>query len=405
MKCDLFERTRKWIGYVALATLPVHTVWIIFEPVPGWEYGKYAIFLTAVLWGVYVGLSAWKHRHGTRIVHTEWFFAILFIVALSAFAWFFNGYSYIVAAHILGFIIVSGIFAYAKDLFDSKKGWYALGVGITVVLCVSIMQLITGYVFASAVFGIAAQNAGSFSSSIVFHAGEPMLRLYGTFAHPNIFAAWLTIGLILVFAYRNNILPLVRYILFGVLLVLLLFTFSRSAIIGFVVFALVYVLLKKDIRSFIPFVLIAFAIGTTHMSLYTDTWTDRIGAGNSFERNSVSERVDQYVALKKILGEYAPFGTGPGSYTAAVYDMHSEVTGKYLQPVHSAWVLFVSEWGIAGLLIVIAAAYVFAKSKPDAIMIAYVCFVFTTGLFDHYWITSFHLVASAAIGFVLLRRL
>lgn len=405
MKRNLFEVIRIWIGYAGLALLPVHTVWILFEPVTGWEYGKFAISLTAIVWGIYVALSALTYANKIKISHAEWFFALLFFVAISSFTWFSGSYTYIAATHMLGFVIVLGIFAYAKDLFDSKKGWYALGVGVMFAVCVSIIQLATGFVFASTVFGIAAQSADTFASSIVFHAGEPMLRLYGSFAHPNIFAAWLGIGLIIVFAYRNRISAPIRYGLFGVLFILLLFTFSRGAVFGLGAFAVLYALLKKDFQSFIPFVLIVIGIGSAHGFLYSDMWADRFGLGNSFERNSVSERMDQYDMYVNVVAKHIPFGTGPGMYTVAVREVRPEIEGKYAQPVHNSWILFISEWGIVGLLILIAAAHVFAKSKPDATMIAYVCFIFITGLFDHYWITSFHLAASAAVGYVLMRRL
>lgn len=209
--------------------------------------------------------------------------------------------------------------------------------------------------------------------------GIEFLRPYGTFSHPNSMAGFYLLLYFFVLTNKkfssyiilNNIFLLISSIL-------ILISFSKTAIIIFVAFNLIYFLkINQDKLCRICVVAKIFIILILSVIF--------LQAGN--DPNTISKRVELINNSIKIIAEQPLMGVGLGNYLYAQNKFPSSYFDLINQPVHNIFLLLLSELGIISSFIFMF--FVFNNTKKQWLFnnLLIVGVVITTGLVDHYWLT------------------
>lgn len=201
-----------------------------------------------------------------------------------------------------------------------------------------------------------------------------ILRVYGTFAHPNIFSGFLAISLIFIYLFykkeffvRNK---LSIFILF-LLLVVFLLTFSKTTLVAFIL--LPFFLFQKKFTPKMKLFLLAMTGVLLVLALLSEITT--------------LERV-RFLSISGKLFVDEPFGIGLGNFTEAMsqFSYYKLFPWNY-QPVHNVFLLALNEIGFAGLislfLIFAYGIYETLKNK-EYILFALMFVLLIISLFDHY---------------------
>ena len=228
--------------------------------------------------------------------------------------------------------------------------------------------------------------------------GAEFLRPYATFPHPNVLAAFMILGIIVltkakdlwrmggkvgseIFLERSQIkMTMPGTIILASLTILL--TMSRVAIFTGFTFAAI-TLLKSRAR----FLLIVVAIILLPV-LYT-----RFSSLLNFDNLTFIRREELFLIAVKIWTSDPFFGVGLNNFIPTASDVLVSGPSRFLQPVHNIILLSLSETGIVGLLgLVVLIGYpIFKFFKQKMFSLYPILFVwaavFFLGMFDHYFLT------------------
>jgi len=242
---------------------------------------------------------------------------------------------------------------------------------------IGIVQVLRGASLSFSFLGESQVVSGMQGSSFIDLGGRIFLRAYGTFAHPNLFAGFLILSL-LVGILSSKKIPGFGVTLKILSLLLLPFTFSRSAVL-IAVFILLLLLLKgisktrQNILSISPL-------------LFLERFTNLIKGGD----NSWKDRVSLLKSSLEVIKENFLLGTGFGRFVKAMEDYVPRTSRGILlnQPVHNIFVLIFAELGIFGFL---SFFYVLIKLFLDNFKrftffkISVLLSIIIIGFWDHYF--------------------
>jgi O-antigen ligase len=220
-----------------------------------------------------------------------------------------------------------------------------------------------------------------------------VLRVYGTFPHPNIFAGYLLFALFFViYSLRISSSKILRIFLISVLIffvLLLILTFSRSAMLAFLfgIFSYFLFMKKKIYFRYLFLALWLFLLFAFVFDLYEILFSRFfiLDDGNVFERGLFLD-VSKNMFFNNFLG------VGAGNFTLVMQDFTSYKLSPWLfQPVHNSFLLMFNELGILGgsvfLLFFIYQIFDFIKNRISkfSVMLLSLCFsLFVIMFFDHY---------------------
>jgi len=255
-------------------------------------------------------------------------------------------------------------------------------------------------VISSAEVGVA--KVGLFDKSI--------LRIYGTFPHPNIFAAYLLTAIFFAFNFVKRSLFFKAIIL--LLLLALFLTFSRSGLFAFIFSLMFYMWFYHGKFSFKS---IFYFLGLISLLLFI------LGFGRVFlERFALNDvaMMQRYfyldIAFEMIKSH--PFGLGVGDFTATMHDYSEiKILPWVFQPVHNIYLLVFAESGVFAFLSLIYLFVVvfnglfkklkslkgdFSKNMTLSILAILMSFSFI-GFFDHYLISLYQgqMLFATVLGF------
>lgn len=370
-----------------VALLPLQTRFILHQGFLAggkWEYGTLSIYLTDVLLlaaFIFLVLSRpkgfWKlPRAVPGIVPV-----VVIGIAGASFVSLLQA-SDVGVALALWTRMLAGMLAWWFILRSPVRlSWIAVGViaSAAIEAVVALLQFMNQRVAESTLFGIAEQFPSTPGVSVVESVLGRFLRAYGTLPHPNMLAGWLVLALVFtVGLYLRSHDKLERSVLLMAFLVTqtgLFLTFSRGAILTwFAVFLLLLtaVLLRERTErlrpGWFPFhrphpflgmkmlkLTIAALLGVGLLTyIFSPLLTVRTGVIGRLERLSVDQRLVQLDDVQRVVERHWIFGTGIGNYTKA---LHDEIDSKRdpweYQPVHNVYLLFFSELGVFGALVVI----------------------------------------------------
>jgi putative inorganic carbon (hco3(-)) transporter len=240
---------------------------------------------------------------------------------------------------------------------------------------VGVFQVVKGASLGLLFLGESQVVAGMYGSSFIELSGRVFLRAYGTFPHPNVFAGFLILGILL------GILSSKKYPGIGIPLTilslcLLPITFSRVAILVAVIILLLLFLKsvsKTKVKEFSVLPL-----------LFLERFTNLFGGDSSW-----SERVDLFKASIKVIRENFFLGSGLGNFVRKMGGVvpRDKRLIPILEPVHNIFVLMFSELGVFGFVIffyVLIRLFLDNFKKFTYFKIGVLLSIVIIGSWDHY---------------------
>lgn len=288
-----------------------------------------------------------------------------------------------------------GFFAYyvgvRRDIFQTKTLYSTLFYSLIFFSVIGILQFVFGRTLGGPLYllGERSFNISTPGIALVQIAGSNFMRAYSTFSHPNSFAGFLGLG-VLVLLFDNSRKELIRKGLgIFVICVAFILTFSLSAIVGALVCGILFLLIRNKLllKRAVVYLPTAFLLVSLSFPFVSNTV---LRGPIDFPQN-IQTRLD----LSNIAGTMISqkFMLGEGINTFIVNEPRIKYFGTHLwtlQPVHNIFLLIFAETGVVGLSI-----FYFLLTKltqrsllmRSPIFYLALAFVLTTGLFDHYWIT------------------
>ncbi|MFH0773609.1 MAG: O-antigen ligase family protein [bacterium] len=271
---------------------------------------------------------------------------------------------------------------------------WGLFLGACFELTLSLFQLSTRHSIQGLWYYFGERSFSIFTPGIAkaYFMGKEFLRPYGTFSHPNSLGGfYLLVYIFTLTQKRISNVPLRRAFLF-VSSALVLISFSRSAIVVYVVINLLYFsrnfLFCKACflaKLSVAFVLILFALTIS-------------GDINSFQK-----RTDFMQKSLSIIAQKPFTGTGIGSYLIAQHAYPQKFSTFFEQPVHNIFLLVIAQVGIplSILIFILIFQRIHIKIRREYFLLPLLC-ILITGSVDHYWVTLQQNVLVFAVLFGIL---
>ena len=153
-------------------------------------------------------------------------------------------------------------------------------------------------------------------------------------------------------------------------------TFSKISIVSYLLLTIIYYILsiKKCRFCLISRIFTLVVVGLIFL----------IGKGDPL---SLQKRIELVGSSLSIIIKHPIVGVGVSNYLLSQAEYVSKFPYFINQPVHNIFLLFLSEWGIffGGYFI-----YLFFRQSGRVVIERPYIFlvIITTGIFDHYWLTS-----------------
>ncbi len=203
-----------------------------------------------------------------------------------------------------------------------------------------------------------------------------MIRAYGTLPHPNVLAVFLLISIFFWYFLwlsrkHSSIGNLFQLIIYGVLLIALLFTFSRLIISVFLLASLIYFIFIfwRSLRAFnkelFKRISALFFLFVVYSSLLTImAWPEISSRWQiSLTEQAVSLRAFYNQTALLIIREHPWLGIGLGNFVWEIRQLLDLLNGWLHQPVHNLYLLIASETGLIGLILFLL--FVFRVILPE----------------------------------------
>lgn len=270
---------------------------------------------------------------------------------------------------------------------DKKVKRRVLNLGTTIFLInvliqgtLGIIQFKRGSSLGIGFLGESKIVSGMMGSSFVELSGQVFLRAYGTFPHPNILGGFLLLAIFFgIYLYKRKKIK-------GILLITLssffmVFTFSRITLLLAIV--VIFAFLSKEFlfRRGKSFLSLSFS-----PLLFLERFQNLFNSGDS----SWSERLDLVKASFKVIKENWLLGVGGGNFVEGMEGFVPRTSRGILlaQPVHNIFLLYMSEFGILGFIIIsYVLFYEIIKNLKKISMYGglILLVIVVIGVFDHYF--------------------
>lgn len=209
--------------------------------------------------------------------------------------------------------------------------------------------------------------------------GVEFLRPYGTFSHPNSSSGFFLILYFYILIYKKfNRYLILKYLFLFISSVLVFISFSKIAIVSYLILNTFYLILNTKINCRICKIArmtILFIISLIFLQATTDPLT-------------INKRIELMKNSITIILRYPIQGVGLGSYLIEQAKFSSKYYLFFNQPVHNIFLLFISETGliIGGFLLYqLINQLIQRRLTKDRWLLIFV--IVFTGFFDHYWLT------------------
>lgn len=225
--------------------------------------------------------------------------------------------------------------------------------------------------------------------------GRSFLRPYGTFPHPNVFGGYLAVLLPLFLGWKirkelgQNFQPKLLWILRQATLVLsvlgITLSFSRSAwVVGLgILTSFLYINFGRNRKIFVK-----LAILGSCLLLIEELFIGRLLSVHSFDQDTVFERAKLTQAALRLTQTSPLFGHGLGNFIPLLPTVSQ--APYLLQPVHSMFLLVITETGMIGVTLF---SWLFYKAmrnmwqKRQTLQLLSLVAIVILGLVDHYFVT------------------
>lgn len=377
-----FDKINNWFIYLFLLLLPTQFgkhFFFAFSYLSGVrvDYLAPVIFLTDILAVILIILNL---KFVLKLFANKWFLFFLLLLTLGGFFAQSPGIFLYRFSKIIELVAVFTIFKYRKISLKSMLLLFFWGAlfELTLVLLQFINRHSLQGVFYF--FGERYFNLSTPGISKVSFQGREFLRPYGTFSHPNSLAGFYL--LIYVFFLNNSKLKAswLKNIFFAVVFLIILFSFSKTALIVLLLIQLFYLVKKEFKNNFcLPCLISKLLLFVIPIAIFALAKTDPL----SLEKRYLLMQNSLTLISQNLL-----LGVGLGNYLVVQAQLPDSLVSFPHQPVHNIFLLFMAETGLISFLLTgYFGLKKFLSSKANGIFVA-CCFVIVlTGLLDHYWLT------------------
>ena len=235
-------------------------------------------------------------------------------------------------------------------------------------------------------------------------SGVTKIPPYATFLHPNIFAGYLAVSLILLLGYfltgkKRRVVPSAFFVLIGVVALFLTKSYTAWAafVLGLLLLSLARPVSVKSVKDarLITSILLFLAFATVLLGLlfpsYKNLVVTALPADSITSTLSVERRSALLNASYKMVSQKPFFGWGINSFTYSFEPFYTRFdVVRFLQPVHNVYALIAAEVGILGaVLFLLLTFYTIYRSTCRGgflYSVALIQVVFLSS-FDHYFFT------------------
>ncbi|MEI7741819.1 MAG: O-antigen ligase family protein [bacterium] len=402
------EWLEKWAYRFAILTLPLGTIWLwSFGSVRGtpWAFGNLGIGVGECFVFVAVMCAMARGNFGLKcpgqspdrlakfsipayFLALIWF-GLLFGRALS------SDFQFVAILGTVRYVLAGLLLMIAAPISTEEIAQLWI-LGMIIPGLLAVLQIFVWHAgISSTLLGIAAHPLMAPGTSVIEIAGERFMRAYGSFAHPNIFGAYLVLSLILLLRdWRSS--SRIILLVFGFILAL---TFSRGAILAFGAYFIAEIFLKTvPIKRFLP---IGFGL-IIGIMIFLPVYGARIDVnGERLEKKSTNQRIESLATGFELFKRNPLVGVGVFQSVPALAIQNPSKSVWDFEPAHFMPLLMLAEWGILGFSVFIALVFLMwcdlgrEKRRKLIPVIAAACVL---GAFDHALLTSSQLLFLFALS-------
>lgn len=255
------------------------------------------------------------------------------------------------------------------------------------------LQYLKGASLGLSIIGESSLHIGEPGVATVRMFGKSFLRGYGTFLHPNLFAAYAFFGIFLSSLYRKT-----RPFFFSFAVVFLalgvVISFSRVALVALIIFFLVS-FYKKRVRSSGVITSLFVVVGVMGIGFFSGLSRIIIERFHFTDMASLQFRYANFVDGARLLF-HSPFGVGLGNSTVTMQAIsNSKYAPWQYQPAHNLFLAAGNELGFFGFMIFGIGAFFLLRflslhRKEYPLHMAVGISFFCLSLSDHYFFTLYH---------------
>lgn len=228
--------------------------------------------------------------------------------------------------------------------------------------------------------------------------GRELLRPYATFSHPNsmgVFYLLLYVFILTSTRTLTGFLNSVRNVLLLLCGLIVLISFSKTAIILYVIITLYFIISTSKHRCLLcKFARIFGLLSVSGLFL---------SASRSYD--AVNERFSVIYQGINTLLKHPILGVGISQNISALSHFPSQNPYFFLQPIHNIFVLMFVEWGILLTLFVFWFLWKIMQKKMSKSLFFVLFTIGASGMMDHYWITLEQnmLLVGLVIGYIITK--
>lgn len=203
------------------------------------------------------------------------------------------------------------------------------------------------------------------------------LRPYSTFSHPNSLAGYLLVMLLLLYSLikKLKINQKLFFLSAALILLTLLLTFSRSAILALLIF--LPLSLSANIKQHLPKLVLPLLFSITILSTLLPT--------TLIKDKSYSERIFLNKKALTTITSHPVTGIGLNNFIPKLVTLNPNQNFLLAQPAHNIYLLLLCELGLLSFITLLFTFKSFIK--PQTLHHLPLLAILFTGLFDHYWLT------------------
>jgi O-antigen ligase len=289
---------------------------------------------------------------------------LLGVLALAAISFWWAPYP-LLAVVTFGHLFVAFLLLYmlAREFRDRRffaQAAWVLTTSVTVQAVWAIAQFTANHDFGAQLIGESVLRPDLHGVAKIVYYGQQHIRAYGTFPHPNLFAAYLAAAIFAVGTVifwpskrsRATLWNVLAGVLLGLLGATLILTFSRVALILVVVNGLLVILFSlRKWRRLPPAAGIAAVLFVLTAAV---CWQPLVGRTTleSPQETGVSNRTVGYEIARDAI-EGRALGVGAGNFVPAIDELRVDVPDYQHQPAHNTLLLLTAELGFLGGLLAV----------------------------------------------------
>lgn len=285
-------------------------------------------------------------------------------------------------------LLALALYAYISKK-SNKETLYVLYYSITFFSLIGILQFVLQKTIGGPLYLLGERHFSLITPGIALTRiiGVDYLRAYSTFPHPNAFAGYLGVGVVLVTLMNCTIRLFNKkqlWLFYLVSSIAFFLTFSSGAIVAAAISAVCILLNKKNKEIKTKIVQLLFLLFIC-LSLITPVFWKLNGDKISMPE-SVGLRLAQVETAMNMFKNHALWGVGLNNFILSARDNTIVGTSLFIQPAHNVYLLLLTEIGTIGFVFFVAVVFLTLNNLNRKYMPIFI-YILATSFVDHYWLT------------------